>query len=128
MPVRWPPSGKALDGRVVAGSSIEVDLAAYIAVLGSGAEQTSRAEDRTTYRQHLAAAALMFASLHRGDLKGFKALLASERCAYGWGFLAGDCGAAAEAAWTRFAELAEAHVGRGAVPQALAADADRGVE
>ena len=84
-------------------------LADYIAVLHTSAAKTHRAEDRDRYQQHLAAAALMYAALekHRSVAK-LKELVASERRSYGWDYLDGSEGKAAEAAFNAFATLVEA--------------------
>jgi hypothetical protein len=74
-----------------------------VAVLGNAERSTTRAEDRTRYRNHLAAAALIFECLHRDDMVSAKALVANERRSFGWDFLDGDAGATAEAAFSNFA-------------------------
>ena len=83
-------------------------LADYIAVLDTSATKTKRAEDRVRYQQHLAAAALMYVALekHR-SLEKLKELVASERHSYGWDYLDGPPGEAAEAAFDAFAKLVE---------------------
>ena len=95
--------------------AVEDALAEYIAALSGSAGRTTRSEDRPKYERHLAATALMFSALHRGDLEGFKMLLATERRAFGWDFLSGEEGSAAEAAWTHFVDFAQAEIARGAV-------------
>jgi hypothetical protein len=83
-------------------------LAEYVDVLGRSAEQTHRAEDRSPYQQHLAAAALMFAALEKHEsIEKLKELVASERHSYGWYFLSGPEGEAAESAFNEFANLVE---------------------
>jgi hypothetical protein len=99
----------------VSAPAVEEALSEYIAVLNGGAGRTTRTEDRPKYERHLAAAALMFSALHRGDLDGFKILLATERRAFGWDFLSGEEGSAAEAAWAHFVDFAQSEIARVAV-------------
>ena len=82
-------------------------LAAYVSVLAASADATVRAEDRAAYARHLAAAARMFAALHAGDSATFSELVETERRAFGWGYLSGSAGAAADAAFAAFS--AKAH-------------------
>jgi hypothetical protein len=87
---------------------LEIALAEYIAVLGSRAASTSRAEDRGRYERHLAQAALMYAALKKHASIGMlKELVASERRSYGWDFLGGPEGILAESSFNEFAELVE---------------------
>ncbi|MFQ6021872.1 MAG: hypothetical protein ACE5NW_04055 [Acidiferrobacterales bacterium] len=83
-------------------------LAEYISSLGASAAKTQRAEDRSRYQQHLAAAALMYAALekHR-SIEKLRELVASERRSYGWDYLDGSEGKAAEVAFNAFAKLVE---------------------
>jgi hypothetical protein len=83
------------------------ELATYIAALSNAVEKTRRAEDRSRYRDHLAAAALVFERLQQGDLVSGKQLVADERRSFGWDFLDGEAGASAESAFSRFAEFIE---------------------
>jgi hypothetical protein len=83
-------------------------LAKYVAVLDMSARQTHRAEDRPSYTQHLAAAAQFFGAAHAGRLEELRGLVASERHAYGWGYLSDAEGSAAEKAFDDFAKLVEA--------------------
>lgn len=89
-------------------TDLKAELAKYIGVLSEGAARTDRSEDRAVYMQHLAAAALMFFLLqndvHKSALSNW---VADERRAYGWGYLAGEVGRDAEAAFQRFAEVVE---------------------
>jgi hypothetical protein len=78
-------------------------LDTYIAVLSASSDCTHQAEDRGRYRDHLANAAKLFHLLYRGDMIAFKELISVEQRSYGWGFLSGDEGAAAEAAFAAFA-------------------------
>ncbi len=88
--------------------SYKAALADYIAVLERSASETNRAEDRSRYQQHLASAALMYAAISKHcSLEGLRQLVASERRSYGWSFLSGPPGAAAETAFDRFARLVE---------------------
>lgn len=86
----------------------KIALAEYIAVLDDSAAKTLRAEERGRYQQHLALAALMYAALekHR-SVEKLKELVASERRSYGWDYLGGPEGKAAEAAFNVFAKLVE---------------------
>ena len=83
-------------------------LADYISALEASAEETHRSEDRNRYQQHLAAAALMYAAMekHR-SMDKLRELVASERRSYGWDYLDGPEGKAAEAAFDAFARLVE---------------------
>jgi hypothetical protein len=82
-------------------------LVDYASVLSKSAEETTRAEDRSVYTQHLAAAAKMFIAAHLGRAADLKALVASERRSYGWGYLSGEPGSAAERAFDAFASAIE---------------------
>ena len=83
-------------------------LAEYIDVLEKSASRTHRAEDRSRYQQHLASAVLMFAALekHR-SIEKLKKVLASERRSYGWDYLDGPEGEAAESAFHALAKLVQ---------------------
>ncbi len=88
--------------------SYKAALADYIAVLEQSASETNRAEDRSRYQQHLASAALMYAAIAKHcSLEGLRQLVASERRSYGWSFLSGPPGEAAETAFDQFAKLVE---------------------
>ncbi len=88
---------------------IEDALARYIEVLSTSRSRTTTANDRHVYTEHLAAAALMFASFHTASpIATLKKHVADERRAYGWGFLSGEEGSAAEKAFDEFAKLVEA--------------------
>ncbi len=88
--------------------SIRSALADYIAVLGESASSTHRAEDRGRYQAHLATAALMFAAMEKDrSIERVKQLVSSERHSYGWGYLIGSAGDAAEQAFDTFASLVE---------------------
>jgi hypothetical protein len=89
----------------MASDSAVTALDTYIAVLSASAERTSQAEDRNRYRDHLANAAILFHLLHTGDLIAFKKLVVAEQRSYGNSFLSGDDGAAAEVAFTAFANF-----------------------
>jgi len=80
-------------------------LDAYIAVLSASADHTRQAEDRSRYRDHLANAARLFHLLHCGEMKALKDLVSVEQRSYGTGFLSGDEGAGAEAAFKAFADF-----------------------
>ena len=93
-------------------------LSHYVSVLAASAEHTTRAEDRAVYTGHLAEAARMFAALHAGDEQALRTLLERERRAFGWGYLSGDTGAAAEAAFATFASLVGSDTGATSTTQA----------
>jgi hypothetical protein len=81
-------------------------LAQYIRVLTDSAGRTSKAEDRMAYTKHLAEAAIMFSLAHAGDAHQLADKVAQERHTFGWGYLSGPEGEAAEAAFQQFAALA----------------------
>jgi hypothetical protein len=85
-------------------------LADYIAVLAASADRTTRAEDRSAYTRHLSEAARMFADLHGRQLDRLRERVAAERHAYGWSYLSGDAGEAAEAAFDALARRIEAEM------------------
>ena len=83
-------------------------LARYIEVLSTSATDTSRAEDRPRYEHHLAEAARMFSVLRLGkNLDALKRIVADERRSFGWSYLSGDSGKAAERAFDDFAKQVE---------------------
>lgn len=82
-------------------------LTEYVQVLSSSAESTSRAEDRSKYTSHLAAAALMYMHALMNNREGLKSVVSSESRAFGWNYLSDTEGAAAEKAFSRFSALAE---------------------
>ena len=84
-------------------------LCVYAKVLSKSADATTRAEDRAIYTQHLAAVARMFAAAQEGQREELEKLIASERRAFGWGYLSGAEGAAAERAFHEFAKTLEAN-------------------
>jgi hypothetical protein len=79
-------------------------LAEYVNVLSTSMERTRRAEDRSVYVQHLAAAALIFQSLQQSNLAKACELVAIEQQAFGRSFLDGEEGRDAEAAFARLAK------------------------
>jgi hypothetical protein len=81
------------------------DLAEYVNVVSGSMDRTRRAEDRSAYVRHLAAAALIFQSLQQSDFAKAVEQVADEARAFGWSFLDGEEGRATEAAFARFAEL-----------------------
>ncbi len=83
-------------------------LADYIASLETSAARTRRGEDRVRYEQHLASAALLFAAIEKQrSIDKIKEVVASERRSYGWDYLSGPEGKAAESAFDAFAKLVE---------------------
>jgi hypothetical protein len=91
-------------------SDLTQALTAYVATLAASADATTPAEDRAVYTGHLAEAARMYAALHTGNLKVFRERVASERRAFGWGFLSGDTGAATEESFASFIRAVESHL------------------
>ncbi len=90
------------------GPGIMECLAQYVAVLQESAEATQQSEDRQKYERHLAQAARMFEAARRDpSLKKLSTVVADERRAFGWSFLAGDEGARAEREFDRFAKVVE---------------------
>ena len=83
---------------------LQINIAEYIDVLERSAKETNHAEDRTKYDRHLAAAALMCAAATNNDIKKIEELIENERRSFGWDFLAGTTGAAAEAAFVKLAK------------------------
>lgn len=81
------------------------DLAAYVEVLTESADNTRHAEDRPRYQAHLAAAARMFAAIHKGDEAELKRLIDSEEHGFGWSYLSGEEGNRAHSAWAAFGRL-----------------------
>ena len=82
-------------------------LVHYVAVLAQANHDTTRAEDRHAYTARLAAAAELFLATYQHDAAKLKDLIARERHAYGWSFLSGASGCAAEKAFSEFARLVE---------------------
>ncbi len=82
-------------------------LAKYVAALDRSSKKSTRAEDRQTYERHLAASARMFEAVYRQAIDDLKELVAAERRAFGWGYLSGAEGEAAERAFDNFAKHVE---------------------
>ena len=83
-------------------------LTEYVSVLESSLDDTHQAEDRSRYRDHLAAAARMFIAIEKHDsINKLKQLVATEHRSYGWDYLAGDSGDRAESAFNQFANIVE---------------------
>ncbi len=78
-------------------------LDSYVEALSSAAERTQQTEDRPRYRDHLAAAAVLFHLLYQNKLAEAKKVIAQEERSYGWSFLVGAEGAVAESAFAAFA-------------------------
>jgi hypothetical protein len=91
---------------------IATSLANYIATLYESAINTTRAEDRSLYTQHLANAALLFAAFQKNASERLSDLIGQERRAYGTAFLSGEVGAKAEAAFNSFADSLERWLSR----------------
>jgi len=82
-------------------------VAQYVETLSKSRERTKRAEDRSAYTSHLAAAALIFQFIVQSDLASVRELLLAEQQAYGRSFLDGEAGQAAEAAFARLVQSFE---------------------
>lgn len=83
-------------------------LAKYVGVLMESANQTSRVEDRLLYTKHLAEAAIMFTLIHQdAPPQQVRDKVVRERRAFGWGYLSGIEGEAAEGAFQEFAKLVD---------------------
>jgi hypothetical protein len=81
-------------------------VAAYIGVLAASADATDRAEDRSQYEARLASAARLVALLAaQPSSSTIEAWVESEQRAYGWGYLSGEPGEAAERAFARLSEF-----------------------
>jgi hypothetical protein len=88
-------------------NSALANLCNYAEVLAKSADRSTRAEDRTVYAQRLAVVARMMVAAHHGKRTELENLIASERRAFGWGYLSGVEGAAAERAFDEFAKSVE---------------------
>jgi hypothetical protein len=92
-------------------SDLKDELAEYIGLLSKGLATTSNPNDRGLYTQHLAAAAMMFFYLQtKMDRSLQHDWVNDERRNYGWSFLPGSEGNAAESAFSRFARAVENQV------------------
>jgi hypothetical protein len=78
------------------------DLEVYVTALAQGAAATKRPEERVGYARRLAAAAEIFAAIHRADRSELRRLIDQEEHGAGWGFLPGSRGADAETAFADF--------------------------
>ena len=85
-------------------SELTALLVAYVEALSVDEEATHRAEERPVIQKRLAAAARMFAALHRGDRKGLSVLIDHEGARWTVPGRPGD--AARGAAITAFEALA----------------------
>lgn len=88
------------------------DLAEYISVLSASLEKANNAQDRSAYERHLAAATSIRQSLRRSDVHHARQQVANEERDFGWSFLPGEEGSAAEAAFVRFKKLFEEKAGQ----------------
>jgi len=88
-------------------NSTLANLCNYAEVLAKSADETTRAEDRTVYTQRLAAVARMFVAAYHGQRTELENMIASERRAFGWGYLSGVEGTAAEQVFDEFAKIIE---------------------
>ena len=79
------------------------ELARYSAVLTRSLDGTTYANDRTGYRDHLAAAARWLGMIHEGaSLSALREAVAVQQRQFGWGYLSGEPGDAASEAFERF--------------------------
>ena len=88
------------------------DLAEYVSVLSASLEKTKHAQDRSAYQGHLAAAASIFQALRQSNFQRARQQVASEERNFGWSFLSGEEGSAAETAFVRFKKLFEEKMGQ----------------
>jgi len=79
--------------------------AMYVMDLSSSADESTRSEDRQQYTRHLAAAAVIGAKLVAREYAAARAVLESERRAYGWSYLSDAPGDRAEKAFAKFERL-----------------------
>lgn len=88
---------------------LERAIGRYCDVLTRSLDRTDRAEDRDRYRRHLAEVARWIGMIHGGSDRGeIVARIRRVERAFGWSFLAGPSGEAAEAAKERLlAEVRE---------------------
>lgn len=80
------------------------DVARYIRILAESLDRTTRAEDRSAYTRHLAAAAMLVALVEAGDSSGVEGWIDDERRTFGWAYLVGPEGDAAEQAFNDLAD------------------------
>lgn len=78
------------------------ELSRYVAVLMKSADETRRSEDRQKYTAHLASAAVIFHHLRSEDWTAVQRTVAAEKRSFGWDFLDGAAGSAAEHAFSAF--------------------------
>jgi len=88
-------------------SRLRAALQRYIDVVAHSASETHCAADRPRYEQHLAAAALLFAAIERGDTEEFVNIIASEGRSFGWDYLSDECGGQADSAFHEFQSFAK---------------------
>jgi hypothetical protein len=83
-------------------------LVEYVSVLQTSADNTNQTEDRPKYDGHLANSARMFVAIEKySSLEKLRHLVEEERHSFGWGYLVGPTGNAAESAFNAFASLVE---------------------
>ena len=88
--------------------AIVQELARYSAVLARSLDDTTYANDRTAYRDHLAASARWLGMIHDGaSLSELQASVVSEQRRFGWGYLSGEPGKFASEAFERFVTFLE---------------------
>lgn len=82
-------------------------LARYVEVLAASLDSTGTAGDRALYKNHLAAAAHLVPVLAASDQIGISNWIASEEHAWGWSYLSGGEGEAAEQAFVELRAILE---------------------
>ena len=107
---RMDGSGPDNNISIDAASRLRAALQRYIDVIARSASETHRAEDRPRYQQHLAAGALLFAAIERGDAEGFAKIITSEEHSYGWDYLSDECGRRADSAFHEFHACAKGSI------------------
>jgi hypothetical protein len=84
-------------------TTVEEALIAYIDALRAARSATRRPEERQFCLNRLAAAAEMFAFFRSGDQTALLRIVEDERRSFGWSYLSGAQGEAAERTFARFA-------------------------
>ncbi len=88
--------------------AIVQELARYAAALARALDNTTHANDRTTYRDHLAASARWLGMIHDGaSLSELRESVATEQRRFGWGYLSGEPGKLASEAFEHFVTFLE---------------------
>jgi len=78
-------------------------LADYVLLLSNALESDGNTNDRPMLIKHLAAAAEMFALLHKyNELSAIENIVKSEIRSHGWSYIAGPSGESIAHAWVAF--------------------------